>query len=110
MVQQTEENTSEKIRQCSADSGYSSGENIKAMQRREIDTYIPDREYQAQQRGKKIDQFRKDNFIYDDQRDCYICPQGEELFFSHLQKRKNKESLRIYRDVRGSRVLTRIFR
>ena len=97
MVQQAEENTLEKINQCSADSGYSSGQNIKAMQGREIDAYIPDREYQAQQRGKKIDDFHKDNFIYDDQRDCYICPQGEELFFSHLQKRKDKESLMIYR-------------
>jgi hypothetical protein len=47
--------------------------------------------------GLEIDEFHKDNFIYDDQRDCYICPQGEELFFSHIQKRKNKEPLRIYR-------------
>lgn len=97
MVQQTEENTSEKVQECSADSGYSSGDNIKAMQKREIDAYIPDREYQAQQRGKSVDAFHKESFVYDQQRDCYICVEGEALYFSHLQKRDNKEPLRIYR-------------
>jgi hypothetical protein len=97
MVEQTEENTSGKIQQCSADAGYSSGENIKAMEKREIDAYIPDREYQAQQRGKTIGEFQKEQFIYNEARDCYICPEGETLTFSHLQNRKNKEPLRIYR-------------
>ena len=52
MIAQTEENTSQKVKECSADSGYSSGENLKAVAGREIDAYIPDREYQARQRGK----------------------------------------------------------
>lgn len=97
MLDQSEENTSEKINQCSADSGYSSGENIKALEQRNVDAYIPDREYQAQQRGKQVDDFHKDSFIYDEDRDLYICSEGEELTFSHLQTRKNKEPLRIYR-------------
>ena len=97
MVQQAEENTSEKVQECSADSGYSSGENLKAMQDRKVDAYIPDREYQAQQRGKAVDDFHKDSFVYDEKRDCYICVEGQQLVFSHLQKRKDKEPLRIYR-------------
>lgn len=97
MVQQTEENTLQKVQECSADSGYSSGENIKALEQRNVDAYIPDREYQAQQRGKQIDIFHKDSFVYDVDRDLYICPEGEELIFSHMQTRKNKEPLRIYR-------------
>jgi len=97
MVDQAEENTSEKMNQCSADSGYSSGENIKALEQQNVDAYIPDREYQAQQRGKEVGVFHKDSFIYDEDRDLYICVEGEELVFSHLQKRKNKEPLRIYR-------------
>ena len=97
MVEQTEENTSGEIEQCSADAGYSSGENIKAMEEREIDAYIPDREYQAQQRGKTTNDFHKEHFIYNENRDCYICPEGETLPFSHFQKRKNKKPLRIYR-------------
>jgi len=96
MVEQTEENTSGNIEQCSADAGYSSGENIKAMEKREIDAYIPDRDYQAQKRGKSIGDFHKDSFVYDKDRDCYICAEGEELTYSHLQKRKDKEPIRIY--------------
>ena len=97
MVQQAEENTLEKVQECSADAGYSSGENLKAMEQFGIDAYIPDREYQAQQRGKVVDDFHKDSFAYDDKRDCYICVEGQKLVFSHLQKRKGKEALRIYR-------------
>jgi DNA repair exonuclease SbcCD ATPase subunit len=97
MVEQTEENTSGEIEECSADAGYSSGENIKAMEERKIDAYIPDREYQAQQRGKTTDDFHKEHFIYNENQDCYICPEGESLPFSHFQKRKNKKPLRIYR-------------
>jgi len=97
MVEQTEENTSGQIEKCSADAGYSSGENIKALEKQKIDAYIPDREYQVQQRGKTTDDFHKEHFIYNENRDCYICPEGEPLPFSHYQKRKNKKPLRIYR-------------
>jgi transposase len=97
MVEQTEKNTSEKIKECSADSGYSSAENLKAMATRGIDAYIPDRHHQSYQRGKTPEDFDKENFVYDQRRDCYICVEGEELHFSHLQKRKDKEPLRIYR-------------
>jgi len=98
MIDQAEENLSESIDQCSADAGYSSGENLKAVEQRKIDAYIPDREFQAQQRGKPVDDFHKDSFVYDEQLDCYICVEGEQLSFSHLQKRKGKESLKIYRE------------
>jgi transposase len=97
MIDQAQENLSQPITQCSADAGYSSGENLKAVEQRQIDAYIPDREFQAQQRGKNVDDFHKDNFAYDDDRDCYVCAEGHDLPFSHLQKRKSKEPLRIYR-------------
>ena len=97
MIEQAEDNLSQKITQCSADAGYSSGENLCALQKRKTDSYIPDREYQAQQRGKTVGDFHKDSFVYDEPLDCYLCPEGEALAFSHLQQRKDKEPLRIYR-------------
>ena len=97
MIDQAEENLSEQIDQCSADAGYSSGENLKAMENRKIDAYIPDREYQAQQRGKPVNDFHKDSFVYDEKLDSYICIEGQRLSFSHLQQRKGKAPLRIYR-------------
>lgn len=97
MIDQTEDTLQADVDECSADAGYSSGENLKALELRKTDAYIPDREYQAQQRGKTVDDFHKDSFVYDDHRDCYLCIEGEDLEFSHLQKRDNKEPLRIYR-------------
>ena len=96
MIDQAEENTSDNIDACSADSGYSSGENLKELEDRPVEVYIPDRDYQAQARGKKQGPFHKNEFVYDDQRDLYICPNGEELVFSHLQKRNGKKPLFIY--------------
>jgi transposase len=96
MIEQAEQNTSDGIEACSADSGYSSGENLKALEDRPVEVYIPDRDYQAQARGKKQGPFHKNEFVYDQQRDLYICPQGEELVFVHLQKRKGKQALLIY--------------
>lgn len=97
MIEQAQDNVSQPITQCSADAGYSSGENLKAVEEKDIDAYIPDREYQAQQRGKAVNDFHKDSFVYDEDRDCYVCVQGHDLPFSYLQKRKDKEPLRIYR-------------
>ncbi|MGD8948887.1 MAG: IS1182 family transposase [Desulfobacterales bacterium] len=96
MIDQAEENTSGDIDACSADSGYSSGENLRALEDRPVEAYIPDRDYQAQARGKKQKPFHKNEFVYDQQRDLYICPEGEELVFSHRQKRRGKQPLLIY--------------
>jgi transposase len=97
MIDQAEANTSDSIDACSADSGYSSGENLKGLEDRPVEAYIPDRDYQAQARGKKRGPFHKNEFVYDDQHDLYICPEGEELIFSHLQKRNGKQPLFIYK-------------
>lgn len=96
MIDQAEQNASDCIDTCSADSGYSSGENLKILENRSVEAYIPDRDYQAQARGKKQGPFHKNEFVYDEPRDLYICPEGEELVFCHLQKLNDKESLRIY--------------
>lgn len=96
MFDQAEQNVSEPIAELSADAGYSSGENLKALKTRKVDAFIPDREHQAQQRGKVVGDFHKESFAYDEKRDCYICVEGEELLFSHFQKRKGRESLSVY--------------
>jgi len=81
-----------------ADSGYSSGSNLKELQKYEdkIDAYIPDQTYQAKIRNKKISPFEKDNFVYDETTDEFICPLGNKLhYFS--SKRKNGQTIKIYR-------------
>jgi len=99
MVDQSIENTGQKMKELSADAGYSSGENLIKLEEKEIDGYIPDREYQSNiRKGKDLEknQFDKENFSYDEEEDTFTCPEGAKLPFSNLQKRKDKEPLRIY--------------
>jgi transposase len=94
------ENSGDTMEILSADAGYSSGENLKKLEHKGIDAYIPDREYQGNQRkGQNIptDPFHKENFIYNEGYDTYTCPAGNTLSYSYNQKRKDKEPLRIYR-------------
>lgn len=85
----------------SADSGYSSGENLESLAEKNLDAYIPDASYQGTQRGKQESPgspyFPRSKFIRDEAQDCFTCPAGEKLTFSHMQKVKNKEPLRMYR-------------
>jgi len=100
MVDQVEQTVSP-IDKLSADSGYSSGENLQAMVDKCIDAHIPDANYEASKRGKQDTPgqglFTRDNFKRDELNDCFICPAGEKLSFSLMQKVKNKQPLRIYR-------------
>jgi transposase len=100
MVEQIEE-TIGAFDTLSADSGYSSGENLKELVEKNIDAYIPDANYQGNQRGKQEapggPYFPRSKFVRDEAQDCFICPAGEKLTFSHMQKVKNKQPLRMYR-------------
>ena len=79
----------------------SSGPNIEKMAEQGIDAHIPDANYQDSQRGKQDAPgegfFPRSCFKRDELQNCFICPAGEKLSFSHLQKLKNKEPLRLYR-------------
>jgi transposase len=90
LLDQTEATLSEEIRQkeeagqriaVTADSGFSSLENLHALENRPLyDAHIPDQTYQTSKRkkeGKK--EFHKDTFVYDEETDVYICPAGAIL-------------------------------
>ncbi len=97
MIEQTESNVG-KPEILSTDAGYSSGENLKFIEDREINGYIPDPEFQGNQRKPiKEEFFHRSRFIRNEAEDCFICPAGQKLFFSYYQKNKNNQELRIYR-------------
>ncbi|MDM7202747.1 MAG: IS1182 family transposase [Thermodesulfobacteriaceae bacterium] len=88
------------IKLC-ADSGYSSGRNLKELEKEEyrekIDAYIYDEIYQAKKRGKKSSPFDKEKFVYDEGRDEFICPTNQKLYYSHSKFDRNKQVVRVYR-------------
>ena len=93
-VLQTEENIEElpeKIPWC-FDNGYYESSNIKFLNDKKIDGYIPDN------KKKEISPYDKQNFTYDPEKDEYICPTAQPVIF--LGKRYDmsiKKTVRIYK-------------
>jgi len=84
----------------SADSGYSSGNNLRYFEnKKNIDAYIPDKEYQAHQRGKQghRSQFNKEFFKYDSKENCFICPEEKKLPYIGQKKRRRGHFASLYR-------------
>jgi len=73
-----------------ADSGYSSMGSLKEIEEKGyLDAYIPDVKYQASIHGRRTDEdsaFHKKYFIYNQEKDVYICPEHKELTFSHRKE------------------------
>ena len=62
----------------SGDNGYSTGPNLRYLEGKKIDGYIPDTKLAGEMKGKKPkdSQYTKDKFRYDEKKDQFICPQG----------------------------------
>ena len=95
MVKQTEQNTDACIDILSADCGYSTAKNLQKLESHNIDAYIPDDTYQSRSRGKEVSPFDKDNFIYDQSRDVFTCPEGKIVKFWHTRRYENGD-YRVY--------------
>lgn len=76
----------------SFDNGYYEGGNIKFLDDKKIDGYIPDN------KKKEISPYDKQHFIYDQENDEYTCPAGKPVTFlgKHYDKSK-KKTARIYK-------------
>jgi len=63
-----------------ADKGYFKIEDIEACEKAGMTPYVP-----KPQRGPAVKKglFRKDEFLYDAERDAYVCPAGAELSRNH---------------------------
>jgi transposase/IS5 family transposase len=63
-----------------ADAGFASKENYEELEADGQEALIPDRRMEAERRGETVKgQWDRGKFIYDERRDNYICPGGEEL-------------------------------
>ena len=74
---------------CLADTGYSSGENYAFLEGQNIESYIPPHgTYKGGPAG----------FVYHDQADCYVCPQGKVIPFTKVfYEKKNNTKKKEYR-------------
>lgn len=63
------------------DNGYFSGANLRYLEEKGLDGYIPDRKQAGEMKGNKpeLNPFSKDSFDYDEDKDQFLCPNGEIL-------------------------------
>ncbi len=66
----------EKCATAVADSGYATTDELKKIADQGIQVIVPS---QRQVANRKFGEFTKEQFHYDAEKDCYVCPLGEEL-------------------------------
>jgi len=98
-VKEIEETTGSLPDKMSLDNGYMSGDNLEAFDGNDIDVYM------ATGKGEKKDQrliensnrkIKKSDFIYDEEKDCFVCPAGYILNL----KRESNDGKKIYQAVK----------
>jgi transposase len=77
------------IEELSADKGYCSGRNLREFERRNIRAYIPTKEY-VNTSGK----INSREFIFNEEKNVFICPNHKELVFSAYDKQKQRNRYR----------------
>lgn len=71
-----------------ADGGYYEGQALKECEEAKLITYVPQPQSGA---AKRRNVFPNKRFRYESERDLYVCPQGEELVWRRLNKKKGKQ-------------------
>lgn len=85
-IEQAHENLERKCNNACADAGYADTDKLAKIDAQDVNVIVPSQE---QISNKEASPFDKEHFTYDWQNDCYICPQGHSLPYSHFDKERN---------------------
>lgn len=89
----------------SADSGYHSEESCKYAEGAKLKAYIPDNHFRsrdprfedaAKHRSESVIKSGKQEFRYEPERECWICPMGKELHLDRGPRKNNGFIRKIY--------------
>jgi hypothetical protein len=96
-VDNAEQMTQQVYTEILADSGYASFDNYEELNNRNKSIYIPDQQLNDEAE-KEQNPYHRNHFVYNQEKDCFICPENKELPFygSHTHK-KNKQQSNVYR-------------
>ncbi len=85
------------------DAGYGSEENYHSLEELEITNYLKYSSFYRDTQGGKKDPFHKDNIPYNPENDCFTCPAGRQLLYTHdevkVSVRGYASQVRIYKSV-----------
>jgi transposase len=93
MVSKSESNTGQAVEQLVSDSGYSSYDNYEYLEKKGIDSYLPDDDFAKHKKGEfnqGENRYHISNFKYDEEKDIYMCPAGHPLVYIKTLKKAYK--------------------
>lgn len=97
VVDNAELNVREQYTKILADSGYASYDSFEELNNRGKIVYIPDQQMNAETE-KEQNPYHRNHFIYDEQKNCFICPENKELpFYSNTIHRRTKQQSIVYK-------------
>ncbi len=90
-LERIRKSTGRKYENIIADAGYASEENYTYLEAMEQNAYIKPADYEVRKKRKyKNDIYRIENLHYDEEKDCFVCPNGKRLNFAYESKRKSQ--------------------
>ena len=79
-LERIQQGSKRKYENIIADSGYASEENYTYLEQQGQKAYIKPADHEVRKKKKfKNDRYRIENMHYDEEKDCYICPNGKAL-------------------------------
>ena len=79
-----------------ADSGYASYDNYEEFEKQNKNIYIPDQQMNMEPE-KAQNPYHRNHFVYNEERDCFICPENKILpFYSTSIHRRLKAKTKVY--------------
>jgi transposase len=93
LMEQTKEALGVQTITCLADTGYYDGQDIAACEEQGVTCLVA----KPQPGGaKKTEEFSRERFVYDREKDCYVCPRENRLGYMREQKHSNGKVYRVY--------------
>jgi len=91
-IEQAHETLDKKCQTACADAGYADVNELEKIDSQGVKVIVPSAK-QAE-KVERSDPFGKSHFEYDKANDCYICPEGNVLGYSHTEIKKCKRTYR----------------
>jgi len=91
-IEQANETLDKKCQTACADAGYADVNELEKVDSQGVKVIVPSAK-QAE-KVERSDPFDKSHFEYDEVNDCYICPEGNVLGYSHTEVKKRKKTYR----------------
>ena len=91
-INQANETLEKKCSIACADTGYDNTDELKKIDDQEIKVIVP---LQQEANKDKRQGFNKKDFTYDQQKDCYVCPEGNILTYRSVDTVKKSKIYKI---------------